>query len=51
MESSEHTDVLIIGAGQSGLALGYHLQRRGRHVLLVDATSGSATAGAGGGTR
>ena len=36
MESTEHTDVLIVGAGQSGLALGYHLQRRGRQVLLVD---------------
>ncbi len=36
MQSSEHTDVLIIGAGQSGLALGYHLQQRGRQVLLVD---------------
>src|SRR5436190_7646842 len=36
MQSSEHTDVLIIGAGQAGLALGYHLQRRGRQVLLVD---------------
>src|SRR6478609_6466982 len=36
MESSEHTEVLIIGAGQSGLALGYHLQQRGRQVLLVD---------------
>src|SRR5438876_1924919 len=36
MQSSEHPDVLIIGAGQSGLALGYHLQRRGRQVLLVD---------------
>jgi putative flavoprotein involved in K+ transport len=36
MESTEHTDILIIGAGQSGLALGYHLTRRGRQVLLVD---------------
>jgi putative flavoprotein involved in K+ transport len=36
MESTEHTDVLIIGAGQSGLALGYHLQRQGRRPLLVD---------------
>jgi putative flavoprotein involved in K+ transport len=36
MESTEHTDVLIVGAGQSGLALGYHLQRRGRRTLLVD---------------
>lgn len=36
MEATEQTDVLIVGAGQSGLALGYHLQRRGRQVLLVD---------------
>jgi putative flavoprotein involved in K+ transport len=36
MESTEHTDVLIVGAGQAGLALGYQLQRRGRQVLLVD---------------
>src|SRR6266571_5140343 len=36
MESTQRTDVLIVGAGQSGLALGYHLQRRGRQVLLVD---------------
>jgi putative flavoprotein involved in K+ transport len=36
MEATEHTDVLVVGAGQSGLALGYHLQRRGRQVLLVD---------------
>ena len=36
METTEQTDVLIVGAGQAGLALGYHLQRRGRQVLLVD---------------
>jgi putative flavoprotein involved in K+ transport len=36
MESTEHTDVLVVGAGQAGLALGYHLQRRGRQVMLVD---------------
>jgi putative flavoprotein involved in K+ transport len=36
MEPTEHTDVLIIGAGQSGLALGYQLQKRGRQALLVD---------------
>ena len=36
MESIEHTDVLVVGAGQSGLALAYHLQQRGRQVLLVD---------------
>jgi putative flavoprotein involved in K+ transport len=32
----EQTEVLVVGAGQSGLALGYHLRRRGRQVLLVD---------------
>ena len=36
MEATEHTDVLVVGAGQSGLALAYHLQRRGRQVQLVD---------------
>jgi putative flavoprotein involved in K+ transport len=36
METVEQTDVLVVGAGQSGLALGYHLRRRGREVLLVD---------------
>src|SRR3954453_10374728 len=38
MESTEHTDVLIIGAGQSGLALGYQLQKRGRQTLRVART-------------
>src|SRR5690242_14162988 len=36
MEATEHTEVLVVGAGQAGLALGYHLQRRGRQILLVD---------------
>ena len=30
-------DVLVIGAGQAGLALGHHLQRRDARFLLVDA--------------
>jgi putative flavoprotein involved in K+ transport len=30
-------DVLVIGAGQAGLALGRHLQRQGTGFLLVDA--------------
>lgn len=30
-------DALIIGAGQAGLAVGYHLARRGLRFLLVDA--------------
>src|ERR1044072_3414185 len=30
-------DVLVIGAGQAGLAVGYHLARHGLRFLLVDA--------------
>lgn len=32
-----HLDTLIIGAGQAGLAAGYHSARRGRDVLILDA--------------
>jgi putative flavoprotein involved in K+ transport len=32
----ERTETLIIGGGQSGLSVGYHLQRRGRAFLIVD---------------
>jgi putative flavoprotein involved in K+ transport len=38
--SGEDTlDVLIVGAGQAGLAVGYHLQRAGLRLLIVDAAS------------
>jgi putative flavoprotein involved in K+ transport len=30
-------DVLVIGGGQAGLAMGYHLTQRGRRFLIVDA--------------
>ena len=30
-------DVLVIGGGQAGLAMGYHLARRGLHFQIVDA--------------
>lgn len=30
-------DVLVIGGGQAGLALGYHLSRQGRSFLILDA--------------
>ncbi|GLR13534.1 monooxygenase [Chitinimonas prasina] len=33
----EHVDVIIIGAGQAGLAAGYHLQRAGYRFLLLEA--------------
>ena len=32
-------DVLVIGAGQAGLALGYHLSRMGAGFLIVDAAA------------
>src|SRR5829696_8037269 len=34
--STEQIETLIIGAGQAGLATGYHLQRRGRPFLILD---------------
>jgi putative flavoprotein involved in K+ transport len=32
-------ETVIIGAGQAGLATGYHLQRRGRQFVILDACS------------
>ena len=34
--TTQHIETLIIGAGQAGLATGYHLARRGREHLIVD---------------
>ena len=36
-DATEHVDTLIIGAGQTGLAAGYHLARRDMPFLIVDA--------------
>ncbi|MFC8341577.1 hypothetical protein ACFUJX_31785 [Streptomyces rubiginosohelvolus] len=30
---TQHTDVVVAGGGQSGLAAGYHLRRRGLDYL------------------
>jgi putative flavoprotein involved in K+ transport len=35
--NSERVETLILGAGQAGLSIGYHLQRRGCGFLIVDA--------------
>src|SRR5262245_5621847 len=35
--TTQHVETLIIGAGQAGLSTGYHLQRRERSFLIVDA--------------
>lgn len=34
----ERFDTLVIGGGQAGLALGYHLARRGRDFAILDAS-------------
>lgn len=35
--TTQHIETLVIGAGQAGLATGYHLQRLDRPFLIVDA--------------
>jgi putative flavoprotein involved in K+ transport len=35
--TTQHTETLIIGAGQAGLSTGYHLQKHSRPFLIVDA--------------
>ena len=37
--TAERVDTLIIGAGQAGLSLGYHLRKAGRSCLIVDAST------------
>jgi putative flavoprotein involved in K+ transport len=34
---SERIETLVIGGGQAGLSVGYHLARRGRRFLILDA--------------
>jgi putative flavoprotein involved in K+ transport len=36
MEQVERYEVLIVGAGQAGLAVGYHLTKQGRSFVIVD---------------
>ncbi|WP_420749733.1 flavin-containing monooxygenase [Rhodococcus sp. O3] len=36
--TTEHVETVIIGAGQAGLSTGYHLRRRGRPFLILDAS-------------
>ena len=35
--ASSHVETLVIGGGQSGLAVGYHLSRRGLSYAIIDA--------------
>ncbi len=45
-DSNGSYDVLVVGAGQTGLTVGYYLQQAGLRFLIVDATDqvGSAWA-------
>ena len=36
-QAPERIETLVIGGGQAGLAVGYHLARSGRPFLIVDA--------------
>jgi putative flavoprotein involved in K+ transport len=35
----EHFDVVVIGGGQAGLSVGYHLARRGMRFVILDASA------------
>jgi len=37
LERRAHYDVVVIGAGQAGLSVGYYLARAGRSFLILDA--------------
>ncbi len=37
MTNREHIETVIVGAGQAGLSTGYHLKRRGRQFVILDA--------------
>jgi putative flavoprotein involved in K+ transport len=42
--SSQRYDVVIIGGGQAGLAMGYHLARHGVDFIILDAGAGPGSA-------
>ena len=36
---SEVYDVIVIGAGQAGLAAGYHLKKKGLHYVILESNT------------
>jgi putative flavoprotein involved in K+ transport len=42
--NTPHYEVVVIGSGQAGLAIGYHLARQGRRFTILDAASAPAAA-------
>ncbi|MGN6871214.1 MAG: flavin-containing monooxygenase [Solirubrobacteraceae bacterium] len=43
-DPAEHHDVIVVGGGQAGLAIGYHLARQGREFLILEAAEEPAAA-------
>src|SRR5690349_3026993 len=41
---SERLDVIVVGGGQAGLAIGHHLRRQGRDFVILDAADRPAAA-------
>jgi putative flavoprotein involved in K+ transport len=39
-----HNNVVVIGGGQAGLVIGYHLARQGRRFTVLDAGATPAAA-------
>ena len=48
--TDEH-DVIVVGGGQAGLAIGYLLAREGRRFTILEAATPRPRHGAHGGTR
>ena len=46
----EHYDVVVIGGGQAGLAIGYLLAQQGRHFTILEAADRPAATGGVNGT-
>jgi putative flavoprotein involved in K+ transport len=38
MKQVDHYETVIVGAGQAGLSVGYHLKKQGRSVVILDAS-------------
>jgi putative flavoprotein involved in K+ transport len=44
-------EVIVVGGGQAGLALGYHLAKRGKDFTILEARLSRPSRGGNGGTR
>jgi putative flavoprotein involved in K+ transport len=42
--TADHRDVVVVGGGQAGLAIGYFLKQKGRDFTILEAASGPAAA-------